>query len=463
MTDTRATPTTPAEWEEYVNTTLSTPEAAQAAIADGTFATNMNAYVKAGRDATNKTMADIKDQLTEQVSASVLEMFKRNGVETNGRPDVRPVNERAARARTTYDDTAPGAAFDNDKVWQNGGQMLQDLLLAKQGKIGKEGRARLDKYEELANAYSPHIPDGGGVLIPEEVRTEILTRALDYEVVRPQATVVPMPTGKLRWPANDMTTEVGSVYGGVQAAWLDAGEAFTATEASFAALSLEAHKLGLLATVPNELIRFAPALQAWLEQKLPLAWAEFADRAFIKGDGVDKPLGGLNASNPALLVVAAEVGQPVDTLTWRNILDMFARLLPESYATAEWDITPDAIPEIFTMALPVGTGGSAVMLGEGQGPQRLAQTMLGLPIRWTRKTPGILGDQGDVSLVNWKDYVIGDARSMQFDTSEHSGFRSDTTDFRVLGHMDGQPGMLSPLSPENGGPTLSNYLQLAAR
>jgi hypothetical protein len=48
-------------------------------------------------------------------------------------------------------------------------------------------------------------------------------------------------------------------------------------------------RMGLLATVPNELIRFAPALQAWLEQKLPLAWAEFADRAFIKGDGDMNP------------------------------------------------------------------------------------------------------------------------------------------------------------------------------
>lgn len=463
MTDTKANPTTPAEWEEYLNTTLATPEDAQKAIADGSFAATMKAYGAAARDETNKVMKDIKDQLTEQVSASVLEMFKRNGVETNGRPDMRPANERAARAGTTYDATAPGAMLNAEKVWDNGGQMLQDLLLAKQGKIGKDGRARLDKYEELANAYSPHIPDGGGVLIPEEVRTEILTRALDYEVVRPQATVVPMPTGKLRWPANDMTTEVGSVFGGIQAAWLDAGETFTATEASFAALALEAHKLGLLATVPNELIRFAPALEAWLRSKLPLAWAEFADRAFIKGDGIDKPLGGLNAQNPALITVAAEVGQPTATLTWVNILAMFARLLPESYATAEWDITPDAIPEIFTMALPVGTGGSAVMLGEGQGPQRLAQTMLGLPIRWTRKTPGVLGAQGDISLVNWKDYVIGDARAMQFDTSEHSGFRSDTTDFRVLGHMDGQPGMLSPLTPENNGPTLSNYVQLAAR
>lgn len=457
MTDLKATPQTPKEWEEYVNTTLDTPEKFQAAFADGSFKEAMAAYT----GATNKTMVDLKDQLTEQVSASVLEMFKRNGVETNGRPDVRPVNERHLRAGAAYTDGAPGTGVEG--IWNSGGQLLQDLLLKKQGKEGKDSRARLEKYEEALTNFSPHVPSEGGLLIPEEVRSTIMTRALEGAVVRPQAVVVPMPTGKMRWPVNDMTTEVGSVYGGIAFAWLDAGENFPLVEAAFAALSLEAHKLGGLASVPNELIRFAPALETWLRENLPNGLREFEDRAFMKGDGIDKPMGGLNVANPALITVAAEVGQPADTITWTNILAMFARMLPESYATAEWDITPDAIPEIFTMALPVGTGGSAVMLGEGGGPNRLAQTMLGLPIRWTRKAPGVLGDQGDVSLADWKQYVIADSLAIQFDTSEHSSFRADKTDFRILEHVDGQPAQLSALTPENGGPTLSSWIQLATR
>ncbi|MET0916708.1 MAG: phage major capsid protein [Jiangellaceae bacterium] len=457
MTDLKATPQTPKEWEEYVNTALETPEKFQAAFADGSFKEAMAAYT----GATNKTMTDLKDQMTEQVSASVLEMFKRNGVATDGRPDVRPVNERAARAGAAYVDGAPGAGVEG--VWNSGGQLLQDLLLKKQGKEGKEARARLEQYEEKLLNYSPHVPSEGGLLIPEQVRSTIMTRALEGAVVRPQATVVPMPTGKLRWPINDMTTEVGSVYGGIAFAWLDAGENFPLVEAAFAALSLEAHKLGGLASVPNELIRFAPALEVWLRENLPNGIREFEDRAFMKGDGIDKPMGGLNPANPALITVGGEVGQPAATVTWVNILAMFARLLPESYTSAEWDITPDAIPEIFTMALPVGTGGSAVMMGEGGGPNRLAQTMLGLPIRWTRKAPGLLGTQGDVSLADWKQYVIADSLAIQFDTSEHSSFRADKTDFRILEHVDGQPAQLSPLTPENGGPTLSSFVQLATR
>lgn len=460
MTDTKANPTTPAEWEEYLNTTLATPEDAAAAIADGSFSEKMKAYGAAMRDGVNKTMTDLRDQLTEQVSTSVLEMFQRNGIESNGRPDVRPIDQKAIRAGTAYNNDAAGTSVEG--IWSSGGQMLQDILLKKQGKEGKEARARLDKYESLVN-YSPNIPAEGGILIPEEVRADILTRALEGAIVRPQATVVPVPTGKFRWPVNDMTTEVGEVYGGISFAWLDAGETFAETSATFAALSLEAHKLGGLASVPNELIRFVPALETWMRTNMPNGIREFEDRAFVNGDGVDKPLGGLNTLNPALIVVNKESGQSTGTITWNNVLAMFARLLPESYATAEWDITPDAIPEIFTMALPVGTGGSAVMIGEGMGPAKLPMTMLGLPIRWTRKAPAVKGTQGDISLADWGQYVIGDSVAIQLDTSEHSSFRSDKTDFRILLHVDGQPAQLSPLTPQNNGPTLSSFVQLQTR
>lgn len=463
MTAPTAQPVTPAEWEEFLNTALESPEKFAERVKDGTFKEKLNGYTAAYRDEVNSTMRDLKGQLTDQVSASVLEMFKRNGVPTDGRPDLRPADIKAERAGTAYNKLAPGADPNLSKVWENSGQMLQDILLAKQGKAGAETRARLDKYESIVNAYGPNVPAEGGYLIPEEVRSDILTRALEGAIVRPQATVVPLATGKMRWPINDMTTEVGEVYGGIQFAWLDAGETFTETSATFGALSLEQHKLGGLASVPNEMIRFAPALETWIRTNMPNGIREFEDRAFMSGDGVAKPLGGLHANNPALLTVTAETNQPTATLTWNNFLAMYARMLPESYTTAEWDITPDAIPEVMTMALPVGTGGSAVMFGEGGGPNRLPMSILGVPIRWTRKAPAVLGTQGDVSLVDWNKYTIGDAYALQFDTSEHSSFRSDKTDFRILLHVDGAPSMLSPLTPQNNGPTLSSFIQLASR
>jgi hypothetical protein len=53
--------------------------------------------------------------------------------------------------------------------------------------------------------------------------------------------------------------------------------------------------------------------------------------------------------------------------------------------------------------------------------------------------------------------------TMTLDTSEHSAFTSDKTDFRIIERLDGQPGLLSPLTPENNGPSLSAFVQLETR
>ena len=462
MSTTTATPATPAEWEEMVMTALSTPEKANEAITSGKMREYFEGYAKAYKTEANKTMKDLAAQVRDEAAAGLMEMFKRNGVSVDGRPDLRPTDLKAQLAGAAYNADAPGAALPQ-KVWNSTGQQIQDILLKKRGTESKEARARLDQYEQLVNAYSPHTPADGGFLIEEQFRSDIMTRALEGAIVRPQATVVPLPTGKLRWPVNDMTTEYNEVYGGIVFAWLDAGETFPESAGTFAALSLEAHKLGGLASLPNELIRFAPALEQWARTNMPNALRHQEDLAFLSGNGVDKPLGGLNAANPSLITVSKEVGQPSATITWNNVLAMFARLLPDSYATAEWDITPDAIPEIHTMALPVGTGGSAVMFGEGQGPSKLPMSILGIPIRYTRKAPAVLGTKGDVSLADWTQYVIGDAQAITLDSSEHSAFTSDKTQLRILEHVDGQPAMLSALTPANNGPTLSAFVQLETR
>jgi len=287
--------------------------------------------------------------------------------------------------------------------------------------------------------------------------------ALEGAVVRPKAQVVPLTTGKMKWPVVDFTTEVGEVFGGIVMSWLDEGQTIPETSGSFAALELIAHKLGGLASLPNELIRDAAALEAWVRQALPAAIRHFEDIAFLKGNGVKKPLGALHPDNPALIVVGDESGQSTPSITWINVLAMLARLLPDSYANAEWIVTPDALPEIMTMALPVGTGGSAVMVGEGKGADALPMSMLGIPLRWSRKAPAVLGTQGDISLCDNSKYVIGDTLAMTLDTSEHSSFRSDKTDFRVITRVDGQPGMIAPLTPENNGPSLSAWVQLETR
>lgn len=461
MTTTAAPPATPEQFADWLNTALATPEAAHAAVEDGTLATTVGAYVSAQ----NKVMDDLKAQTSEQVQLAVHDVLKRNGQEV-GTPEARL--DLVARARRDHNvfgvlnsPDAPGAPLNGE--FDNAGRAFMTAMAA-MGLRNTTG-LDLDKIDRI-RAYSEKVPSEGGVLVPEEYRAQIMTRALEQALVRPRATVIPLTTGKLRWPAIDMTTEVGEVYGGMVFSWTDEGGTINPTDATFAAIALESNKLAGGALVPNELLKDARALTAWLMTNLPNGLGHFEDLAFIKGNGVKKPLGMLHADNPALIVASKEVGQAAATITWLNVLSMFSRLLPESFANSVWVATPDAIPEIFTMAVPVGTGGSAVMIGDGSGTnaaQGLPQTLLGRPILWSRKAPGTLGTKGDLSLVDFSSYVIGDTMDMRIDTSEHASFWTDKTGFRIIERVDGQPSYLSALTPENGGPTLSCVVQLETR
>lgn len=458
-----ADPTTPSEWEDLVQTKLATPELAAAAMKDGSLAKAQAGYAAAWRDEKNREMADLKAQFLENTQKAVHELLKKNGQET-GTAEYRLNLVADARARGTkmkqyYSDTAPGAGLD--KLYDSLGEFMQACHSDPRRLTGKD----LEKHNTL-NAYSSENPAEGGFLVPEEFRSDIFTGpALEQALVRPNATVVPMKSSKLKYPAVDSTTEAGGeIWGGVVFYWMDEEGTIPDTSAGWAVIELNAHRLAGAALVPNDLLKDVGALTTWLMTNLPKGYLNAEDSAFLKANGVKKPLGALHADNPALIVVSKESGQ-TSGITWPNVLTMFSRLLPDSYASAQWIISPDSIPEIYTMAVPVGTGGSAVMVGDGtqSAAPRLPQTILGMPLKVSRKVPAGLGTQGDINLVDWSTYLIGDTQDVRVDTSGHTAFFQDKTGFKVIGRVDGQPQLLGPLTPEYGGPALSAYIQLESR
>ena len=81
----------------------------------------------------------------------------------------------------------------------------------------------------------------------------------------------------------------------------------------------------------------------------------------------------------------------------------------------------------------------------------------------TEKAPGKLGAQGDLSFVDFGMYLIGDYQAVTVDSSKHVKFTSDKTTYRMIARNDGRPWLLSALTPHNNSPSLSAFVQLAAR
>ena len=416
----------------------------------GEFVTN---YARAVHNRDLSIATQVKEQ-TEQILANWLRDNQPEGVE---RIDLTPqAVVKTGNARNhLHNPKAMGAVLDRE--FKNSAEYFQTIWHNANRTADMQA-----KLSRVRNAFSSTVPSEGGFLIPEVLRSEMLAVALERSVVRQRARVIPMETLRVPFPAIDSTSNVSSVYGGVVGYWTEEGAALTASQAAFSRIVLDAKKLTAYTEVPNELISdSAVSFQAFLDQIFPEALSFYEDIAFLKGSGVGEPLGALDANNTAIISVDKVDGQDPDTILGENIVAMYARMLPSSLDRAVWVCSIDTFPELATMALSVGTGGSAIWLNNGvQGPP---MTILGRPVIFTEKAPGVLGDAGDINFVDFGFYLIGDRQVMSAMSSPHFKFQNDQTAYRIIQRVDGRPWLQSSVTPQNNGPALSPFVQLAER
>ena len=78
-----------------------------------------------------------------------------------------------------------------------------------------------------------------------------------------------------------------------------------------------------------------------------------------------------------------------------------------------------------------------------------AFSMFFRPILFTEKLP-VLGDAGDIILVDFSKYCIGMRQEVVLDKSNAPGWTEDLVDFRVILRCDGQGTWDQPMTPKNG-------------
>jgi len=431
-------------------------------------------FVKAYQNKAAKKDPDIKAQIAEQVQLGMAQFMKDNN-EKAGAPPVDLTPGPAAQPRVRLEN---GARRTSAQKALNGGRaigraldgMFQDSAEFFRTTHFDEMRvnrssdlsAKRAKVTEIMNSFGSEVPADGGFLIPETLRSDLLQVALEEAVVRPRAQVIPMETLRVPIPMIDSTSNVSSVFGGVICYWTEEAAALVESQASFGRVTLDAKKLTGYAEIPNELLADAPAFTSFFDDVFPKALAWYEDIGFMNGTGVGEPRGFVNC--PASVQVAAQAQQPPATIAWENIVAMYARMLPTALQNAVWIASIDTFPQLATMALSVGTGGSAVWLGNLQQPGSAVPpvSILGRPVIFTEKTPA-LGTTGDINFVDLSYYLIGDRQMMQSTSSPHFKFASDKTVFRIIERVDGQPWLQGPITPHNGANALSPFVQLATR
>ena len=298
----------------------------------------------------------------------------------------------------------------------------------------------------------------GGFLLTSAIEAQILRLVLDASIFAGRAQFRAMTAPVQEFPAfsTEMDGANGTYYG-LQRQWLPESGTATVQTATLDMRELKAHRAAYVVKLTNQLLQDVPGFEQQLLALIAGAIGHFQDVDILNGTGAGQPRGVLTA--PATIVVPKEAGQAADTIVYANVLNMWSRLAPSSAADAIWLASPSCLPQLETMTVVVGAGGSHVKaLTETAG----RYSLLGRELVVTHKCKPV-GDQGDLALLDPSQLLVGIRAGMIVARSEHVGFLDDSTHLRVITRWDAQPTWKAAHSPGSGHPTSSPYVTLGAR
>ena len=187
---------------------------------------------------------------------------------------------------------------------------------------------------------------------------------------------------------------------------------------------------------------------------MAIKWKE--ELSFLRGNGAGRPLGIFDASAAATISVARNAG--TNNVDAEDIHAMEGRLLPGSDMRAVWMIHPGLRKDLGALNL----GG--VQYFQEDLSKRRPMMLNGRPVITCEhcSTPG---EAGDIVLIDWMYYLIGDRQAMSHGVSSpHPEFRKNATLVRAISRLDGQPWLDKPLILSEGGAanSVSPFVTLAA-
>lgn len=291
----------------------------------------------------------------------------------------------------------------------------------------------------------------GGFAVPTQFRPEMLMIRPEGAIVRPRATVIPAgdpPDAMLTIPAFDQGAK--GVFGGVEVYWIGEGAEKPETGAALREVSLQPQEVAAHTVVTDKLLRNWEAASTFISTLLQNAVVAAEDVAFLRGNGVAKPIGVLNG--PGALAVNRNVANDIQYV---DIVNMLAKLLPESVSRAVWVANQGTLPKISTLR----DGAGNYIFIQGDATRRIPATLAGIPIMFTGKTP-TLGSKGDLMLVDFTYYLIKDGSGPFVAASEHVLFRQNKTVIKIYWNVDGKGWVNEALTLEDGITKVSPYVVL---
>jgi len=295
---------------------------------------------------------------------------------------------------------------------------------------------------------------GGYTLLPETFRAKVWERVLEIADVVSEIFVMPVSTTSLRIPAmGGYDRSGGLLYGGVRFYTEGENDSTTATRPAFEQIDFDMQLHMAETNISDKMMRFSPVtLDAFVQKIFSEALAFRLTNMIFNGNGNSEFQGVYGAG--CTLSQAIESGQDADSVWFENITKMKSRIWRGS--EARWYYNADCLPQLESMTLAVGAGGSVMPMDQ----------VMRYPHTETEHCRAI-GDVGDISLNNFSQYgaIVPAAQGMKptFDSSIHFRFDVAQTTLRFMFYADGKPLWRTYETPLYGATTRSPFVNLAAR
>ena len=337
---------------------------------------NADGFLSAEDDATYTSMeADITN-LGKEISR--MERLEQMDNELS-KPVSSPITEKPASTAKMDDKTGRASDAYKKAFWA-------------------QTRARHDLTPEMRNALQVGTDSEGGYLVPDEFERTLVQGLNAATVIRANAHVITTSSGLHKIP---VVASHGS------AAWIDEEGAYTESDDVFGQVQLDAHKVGTIIKVSEELLNDAAFdLEGYISSEFARRIGDKEEEAFLNGNGTSKPTGILNATGGGEVGVTAA---SATAITADELIDLYFSLKAPYRKNAIWVLNDTTVKLVRKLKDNNGQYLWQPALRDGDVP-----TILGRPYVTSAYMPEAAAGAKTVIFGDLNYYWIGDRQGITF-------------------------------------------------
>ena len=258
-------------------------------------------------------------------------------------------------------------------------------------------RAR-ESSPEMRNALQEGTDTEGGYLVPDEFEHTLVAALSEENAIRNRARVITTSNGLHKIP-------VVSAHG--SASWIEEEGAYTESDETFGQVSLDAHKVGTLIKVSEELLQdSAFDLESYMTTEFARRIGDKEEEAFLTGNGTHKPTGILNATGGGTVGVTTAKATEISA---DELIDLYYALKAPYRKNAVWVLNDATIKLIRKLKDGQGQYLWQPAIRDGE-----VNTILGRPYITSAFAPTVAASAKTIIFGDLSYYWIGDRQGINF-------------------------------------------------